>query len=54
MEYELPLTLSRCTESGSVDFDLNRGIVVIPKSHESVLSEKQAVNYKEHRTKFLS
>ena len=54
MEYELPLTLSRCTESGSADFDLNRGIVVIPKSHDDVLTEKQAVNYREHRTKFLS
>ena len=54
MEYELPLTLSRCTETDGSVSDLNRGIMVIPETHESVLTDKQLINYKEHRTKFLS
>ena len=53
MEYNLPLTLSRCTESVGDEIDLNRGIVVIPKTHGDVLTEKQLINYKENRLKFL-
>lgn len=54
MEYETAMTLSRCTESVGVEIDLNRSIVVIPKTHDDVLTEKQLINYKEQRVKFLS
>ena len=54
MEYDLPLTLSRCTESVGDEIDLNRSIVVIPETHEGVLTDKQLINYKQHRLKFLS
>jgi len=30
------------------EMDLNRGIVVMPKSHESWLNDKQLINYKEY------
>lgn len=54
MEYELPLTLSRCSETEGVDKAPDRGIVVIPKSHEGHLNDRQYINYKEHRVRFLS
>lgn len=54
MEYELPLILSRCPEIEGDEIGLDRGIVVIPKSHESWLNDKQLINYKEHRVRFLS
>jgi len=53
MEYELPLTLSRCTDGVGDDIGLKRGIVVIPETHEEVLTDKKLINYKEHRKKFL-
>ena len=54
MEHELPLTLSRCDVRLGDEIDFNRGIVIIPKTHESLLSDKQLINYKEHRVKFMS
>ena len=54
MEYGLPMSLSRCTESGGDEIDLNCSIVVIPKTHEDALTAKQLINYKEHRVNLLS
>jgi hypothetical protein len=54
MENELPLTLSRCPEMEGAEIDLDRGIVVIPKSHEGWLNDKQFINYRQHRVRFLS
>ena len=54
MEHDLPLTLSRCSESVGNDIDLDRGIVIIPRSHVDVLTDKHLINYKDHRVTFPS
>jgi hypothetical protein len=54
MENELPLTLSRCPEMEGAEIDLDHDTVVIPKSHEGWLNDKQFINYRQHRVRFLS
>ena len=51
---ELPIRLENCDVKLNGDLDPGRNIAVIPQSHDSVLSDKQLVDYKEQRIKFLS
>lgn len=51
---DLPITLSRCPISPDSNEDRERPIQVVPKSHDGVLNEKQLVDYKDHRARFLS
>ena len=51
---DLPITLKNCDIGVDPDLDPGRSIVVVPKTHDSVLSEKQLVDYKEQRIQFLS
>ncbi len=51
---DLPIGLKRCDVSLNGDLDPGRSIPVVPKSHEGVLTEKELVDYKDQRVKFLS
>mgnify|MGYP000527786784 CR=1 FL=1 len=51
---DLPITLKNCDIGVDPDLDPGRSIVVVPKTHACVLSEKQLVDYKEQRIQFLS
>ncbi|MFD1563088.1 tyrosine-type recombinase/integrase [Haloarchaeobius amylolyticus] len=51
---QLPITLSRCAISTNVEVDSERAIKVVPKSHDEALNDKQLVDYKDHRVRFLS
>jgi site-specific recombinase XerD len=51
---DLPITLSRCDVSIHSDFDPERSIPVVPKTHDGVLTEKQLVDYSDLREQFLS
>jgi hypothetical protein len=48
---DLPITLSRCPEFTYGEIDYERRIPVVPKSHDSVLTEKQFVDYKDSRVR---
>lgn len=51
---DLPITLSRCPISTTVDLGVSRTIAVVPKTHEGILTDKQLVDYKAQRVQFLS
>ena len=51
---ELPITLSRCPVSTKVDLDPGRAISVVPKTHDDALNERQLVDYRDQRMRFLS
>jgi integrase len=51
---ELPITLENCDVGFANDLDPNRRITVVPKTHDSVLSDRQLVDYKDQREQFLS
>ena len=51
---DLPIGLKRCDVNLAGDLDPGRSIPVVPKSHDDVLTEKELVDYKSQRVKFLS
>jgi integrase len=51
---DLPITLSRCNVFTNGELDTERSIPVVPKSHDGALNEKQLVDYKDRRVRFLS
>ena len=51
---DLPIDLKRRDVSLNGDLDPGRNIPVVPKSHEGVLTERELVDYKDQRVKFLS
>lgn len=42
---DLPITLSRCNVFTNEEWDTERPIPVVPKSHDGALNEKQLVDY---------
>lgn len=54
MTEELPIMLERCDVPLPGNLDPNRSIVVVPETHDGVLSEKQRVDYRDQRARFLS
>ncbi len=51
---DLPIMLSRCSVFTNEEIDIDRPIPVVPKSHDSALNEKQLIDYKDRRVRFLS
>lgn len=51
---DLPIMLSRCPSFTNGDIDTDRSIPVVPKSHDGVLTDKELVDYKDRRIRFLS
>ncbi|WP_435129781.1 tyrosine-type recombinase/integrase [Halobaculum sp. D14] len=49
-----PNRLSRCTIFRDHEWDNGRHIIIVPQSHQQYLTEKQAVDYYEHRKAFLT
>jgi integrase len=54
MTEDLPITLQRCVVSCTSKLDPGRKISVVPKTHDGVLNEKQLVDYRDQRARFLS
>ena len=51
---DLPIGLENCDVKLNGDLDPGRSIPVVPQSHDDVLTEKELVDYKAQRVKFLS
>lgn len=51
---DLPITLERCDTDINADLTPARKVVVVPKTLDGYLSERQLVDYVDQRTKFLS
>ena len=54
MTEELSIMLERCDVPLPGNLDPNRSIVVVPETHDGVLSEKQRVDYRDQRARLLS
>jgi hypothetical protein len=54
MTDNLPITLENCDVGYDPNLDPGRSIVVVPKTHDGALTEKQLIDYKEQRIEFLS
>ena len=50
----LPITLERCDTDINADLTPARKVVVVPKTLDGYLSERQLVDYVDQRMKFLS
>lgn len=51
---DLPIGLENCGVKLNGDLDPGRSIPVVPQSHDHVLTERELVDYKAQRVKFLS
>ena len=51
---ELPITLNCCDVGIEIDLDPSRSVVVVPKTMDGDLIERQLGDYKDQRAKFLS
>lgn len=54
MPEDLPRTLARCNVISHDEMEPNRSILIVVKSNEERLSEKQLLDYHEYRKRFLS
>ncbi|AGM10944.1 integrase [Halorubrum tailed phage 7] len=54
MNADLPITLENCDGDVEHNLDPGRSIVVVPKTMDGVLTDRQLVDYKDQRVKFLS
>ena len=54
METDLPITLESCDTDIETNLDPGRSIVVVPKTIDGALNERQLLDYKDQRLKFLS
>jgi integrase len=54
MNADLPITLENCDVDVETNLDPGRSIVIVPKTLDDVLIDRQLVDYKDQRVQFLS